>query len=57
MIRLYIDGKKSLVMNEKDALQLADIIERKTGERPKIERVQEINAKPQIYFTKKDKTR
>lgn len=57
MIRLYIDGKKSLVMNEKDALQLADIIERKTGERPKIEKVQEINAKPQIYFTKKDKTR
>lgn len=57
MIRLYIDSKKSLVMNEKDALQLADIIERKTGERPKIEKVQEINAKPQIYFTKKDKTR
>lgn len=51
MHRIYITPSKSLLASEKDALAIADIIERKTGKRPQVTRARmDTNAKPDIYF-------
>lgn len=40
-----------MLASEKDAIAIADIIERKTGHRPQVtEERTEANAKPDIYF-------
>ena len=51
MHRIYITQSKSLLVSEKDALAIADIIDCKTGKRPQITKARtETNAKPDIYF-------
>ena len=51
MHRIYITPSKSLLASEKDALAIADIIERKTGHRPQVTEARtEENKKPDIYF-------
>lgn len=51
MHRIYITPSKSLLASEKDALMIADIIERKTGKRPQVTKARtETNAKSDIYF-------
>ena len=49
---IYLKNNKTLQASEKDALELMEIIEKKTGDKPQIKKADKEETKPDFYFVR-----